>query len=138
MTNEKLENYEKLIAQIQDRYDYDDAIDLMDVITSIFGYKENVLDYVNYYLTGYRYYDQLKDLDEECQKSKKVWALKRHTRLEMFDPVLKKLGIVMIPSLFTNEIFQKILSPPCHRRTHLFNRIRLKLKNFFLTACVFF
>lgn len=66
MTNEKLENYEKLIAQIQDRYDYDDAIDLMDVITSIFGYKENVLDYVNYYLTGYRYYDQLKDLDEEC------------------------------------------------------------------------
>ena len=65
MKNEKLENYEKLIAQIQDRYDYDEAIDLMDVITSIFGYKENVLDYVNYYLTGYRDYYQLKDLEEE-------------------------------------------------------------------------
>ena len=63
----------------------------------------------------------------------------------MFDPVWKKLGIVMIPSLFTNGILQKIAPPPWHRRTHLFNRIRLKLKKFFsnrmrllLTAHIFF
>ena len=65
MTDEKLNNYIELIALSQERYDYDDAIELMDVITNIFGYNESVLDYVNYYLTGYNDYSQLKELEEE-------------------------------------------------------------------------
>lgn len=64
MTDEELENYERLIAQVQERYDYEDAIELMDVITNIFGYNESVLDSVNYYLTGYRDYEQLKEYND--------------------------------------------------------------------------
>lgn len=65
MTGEELENYERLIALSQERYDYEDALELMDVITNIFGYNESVLDSVNYYLTGYNSYSQLKELEEE-------------------------------------------------------------------------
>ena len=65
MNDEQLENYERLIAQVQERYDYEDALELMDVITNIFGYNESVLDSVNYYLTGYNDYEQLKELEEE-------------------------------------------------------------------------
>ena len=64
MNDEMLYNYMDLIAQVQERYDYEDALELMDVITNIFGYNEEVLDYVNYYLTGYRDYEQLKELEE--------------------------------------------------------------------------
>lgn len=60
-----MQEYIELIALNQERYDYDDAIELMDVITSIFGYNENVLDSVNYYMTGYRDYSQLKELEKE-------------------------------------------------------------------------
>lgn len=65
MTDETLNNYMELIALSQERYDYEDALELMDVVTNIFGYNEIVLDYVNYYLTGYRDYEQLKELEEE-------------------------------------------------------------------------
>lgn len=64
MNDETLDNYIKLIALNQERYDYEDAIELMDVITNIFGYNESVLDYVNYYLTGYRDYEQLKEYND--------------------------------------------------------------------------
>ena len=64
MTDEQMENYIELIALCQERYDYEDALELMDVITNIFGYNESVLDYVNYYLTGYRDYEQLKEYNE--------------------------------------------------------------------------
>ena len=64
MNDEMLENYIYLISTFQGRYDYDDCIDLIDVVTSIFGYNESVLDSVNYYLTGYRDYEQLKELEE--------------------------------------------------------------------------
>lgn len=63
MTDETLENYIELIALSQERYDYWDAIELMDVITNIFGYNEQTLDDINYYLTGYRDYEQLKELE---------------------------------------------------------------------------
>lgn len=65
MTDEMLSDYIELIAQCQERYDYEDAIELMDVITNIFGYNESVLDDVNYYLTGYRDYEQLKEYNEQ-------------------------------------------------------------------------
>ena len=64
MTDEQMERYIELIALNQERYDYEDALELMDVITSIFGYNENTLDYVNYYLTGHRDYEQLKEYNE--------------------------------------------------------------------------
>ena len=64
MTDEQLENYMELIALCQERYDYEDALELMDVITNIFGYNESVLDDVNYYLTGYRDYEQLKEYSQ--------------------------------------------------------------------------
>ena len=60
-----LENYERLIAIFQERYNYDDVYDLIDVVTSIFGYNEQTLDSINYYLTGYRDYEQLKELERE-------------------------------------------------------------------------
>lgn len=65
MTDEMLENYERLIAIFQERYNYDDVYDLIDVVTSIFGYNEQTLDSINYYLTGYRDYEQLKELERE-------------------------------------------------------------------------
>lgn len=65
MTNEQMKDYERLIALYQERYDYDDCIDLIDVVTSIYGYNEQTLDDLNYYLTGYRDYSQLKELEEE-------------------------------------------------------------------------
>ena len=64
MNDVMLYNFMELIAQVQERYDYEDALELMDVITNIFGYNESVLDYVNYYLTGYRDYEQIKELEE--------------------------------------------------------------------------
>ena len=64
MTDEQMEKYMELIALNQGRYDYEDAFELMNIITSIFGYNESVLDSVNYYLTGYRDYEQLKELEE--------------------------------------------------------------------------
>lgn len=68
MTDEQMEKYMELIALNQGRYDYEDAFELMNIITSIFGYNESVLDSVNYYLTGYRDYEQLKELEESEQK----------------------------------------------------------------------
>lgn len=65
MNDKTLYDYMELIALSQERYDYEDALELMDVVTDIFGYNEDVLDYVNYYLTGYRDYEQLKELEEE-------------------------------------------------------------------------
>lgn len=65
MKYEALENYIELIALSQGRYDYDDCIDLIDVITGIYGYSEQTLDDINYYLTGYRDYEQLKELERE-------------------------------------------------------------------------
>ena len=65
MTDEQMENYIELIALSQERYDYEDVIELIDIITNIFGYNEQTLDDVNYYLTGYNSYEQLKELEEE-------------------------------------------------------------------------
>lgn len=65
MTYETLENYIELIATFQGRYDYDDCIDVIDVVTGIYGYNEETLDDINYYLTGYRDYEQLKELEQE-------------------------------------------------------------------------
>lgn len=67
MTDEQMQDYERLIAIFQERYDYDDAYDLMDVVTSIYGDNEQTLDDVNYYLTGYNSYSQLKELEQECK-----------------------------------------------------------------------
>ena len=64
MNDKELENYMELIALSQERYDYEDALELMDVITNIFGYNESVLDDINYYLTGYRDYEQLKEYSQ--------------------------------------------------------------------------
>ena len=64
MTDEQMEEYIELIALYQERYDYDDCIDLIDVVTGIYGYNENTLDDINYYLTGYRDYEQMKKLEE--------------------------------------------------------------------------
>ena len=64
MTDEQMQDYERLIAL----YDYEDALsralDLIDVVTSIYGYNEQTLDDINYYLTGYNSYSQLKELEE--------------------------------------------------------------------------
>lgn len=60
-----MQDYIELIALSQERYDYEDAIELMDIITSIFGYNEQTIDDINYYLTGYNSYEQLKELEEE-------------------------------------------------------------------------
>ena len=59
-----MKDYERLIALCQERYDYDDCIDLIDVVTSIYGYNEETLDNINYYLTGYRDYEQLKEYND--------------------------------------------------------------------------
>lgn len=64
MTDEQMEEYIELIALSQECYDYEDAIELMYVITKIFGYNESVLDSINYYLTGYRDYEQLKEFSQ--------------------------------------------------------------------------
>ena len=64
MIDEQMKDYERLIATFQGRYDYDDCIDLIDVVTSIYGYNEQTLDNLNYYLTGYNDYEQLKELEE--------------------------------------------------------------------------
>ena len=60
----QLENYKNLIATFQELYDYEVAIELIDVITDIYGYSEKTLDDINYYLTGYRDYEQLKEYNE--------------------------------------------------------------------------
>lgn len=65
MTYEQLENYERLIAKFQERFDYGYVCDVIDVVTDIYGYNEQTLDNLNYYLTGYRDYEQLKELENE-------------------------------------------------------------------------
>ena len=65
MTDEQLENYVYLIALFQSRFDFEEVYDLVDVVTAIYGYNEQTLDDINYYLTGYRDYEQLKELEEE-------------------------------------------------------------------------
>ena len=64
MTNEQMQDYERLIATFQEKFDYDNVYDVIDVVTGIYGYNENTLDDINYYLTGYRDYSQLKELEE--------------------------------------------------------------------------
>ena len=69
MTDEKMQEYIELIALYQERYDYEDALEIIDVVTGIYGYNEETLDNINYYLTGYNSYSQLKELErEELQK----------------------------------------------------------------------
>lgn len=68
MTYEKLEKYIELIALSQERYNYEYALELIDVVTGIYGYSESTLDDINYYLTGYRDYEQLKELEKSEQK----------------------------------------------------------------------
>lgn len=65
MTDKELENYEYLIAIFQEKFDYDDVYDVIDVVTSIYGYNESTLDNINYYLTGYNSYEQLKELEKD-------------------------------------------------------------------------
>lgn len=65
MNDEQLENYVYLIALFQSRFDFEEVYDLVAVTTSIYGYNESVLDDINYYLTGYNSYSQLKELEEE-------------------------------------------------------------------------
>lgn len=65
MTDKQLQDYERLIATFQLKYDYDCAYDVIEVVTSIYGYNEKTLDDLNYYLTGYRDYSQLKELEKE-------------------------------------------------------------------------
>lgn len=61
-----MQEYERLIATFQERFDYDDVVyDVIDAVTSIYGYNEQTLDDLNYYLTGYRDYEQLKELENE-------------------------------------------------------------------------
>lgn len=59
-----MQDYIELIALYQERFDYDDVYDVIDVVTSIYGYNEKTLDDVNYYLTGYNTYSQLKELEQ--------------------------------------------------------------------------
>lgn len=65
MTDEQMENYIELIAQFQEKFDYDSVYDVIDVVTSIYGYNEQTLDNLNYYFTGYSSYSQLKELENE-------------------------------------------------------------------------
>lgn len=65
MTDEQMQDYERLIATFQEKFDYDDMYDVIDVVTSIYGYNEQTLDNLNYYFTGYRDYIQLKELERE-------------------------------------------------------------------------
>ena len=65
MTDEQMENYVYLIALFQSRLDFEEVYDLVDVVTAIYGYNEQTLDDINYYLTGYNSYEQLKELEEE-------------------------------------------------------------------------
>ena len=65
MTDEQMQDYERLIATFQEKIDYDDMYDVIDVVTSIYGYNEQTLDNLNYYFTGYRDYIQLKELERE-------------------------------------------------------------------------
>lgn len=64
MTNEQMQDYERLIATFQEKFDYDNVYDVIDVVTGIYGYSEETLDNLNYYLTGYRDYEQLKEYNE--------------------------------------------------------------------------
>ena len=65
MTDEKLQDYERLIATFQEKFDYENVYDVIDVTTSIYGYNEKTLDNINYYLTGYNSYEQLKEIEGE-------------------------------------------------------------------------
>ena len=59
-----MQEYERLIATFQEKFDYDNVYDVIDIVTGIYGYSEETLDNLNYYLTGYRDYSQLKELEE--------------------------------------------------------------------------
>ena len=63
MTYEQMQDYERLIAIFQEKFDYDNAYDVIDVVTGIYGYNEETLDNLNYYFTGYNSYSQLKELE---------------------------------------------------------------------------
>lgn len=65
MTDEQMKDYERLIATFQEKFGYDDVYDVIDVVTGIYGYNESTLDNINYYLTGYNDYEQLKELERE-------------------------------------------------------------------------
>ena len=58
-----MQDYERLIAIFQEKFDYDNAYDVIDVVTGIYGYNEETLDNLNYYFTGYNSYSQLKELE---------------------------------------------------------------------------
>lgn len=61
-----MEDYERLIATFQERFDYDDDVYyVIDAVTSIYGYNEQTLDNLNFYLTGYRDYEQLKEYEQQ-------------------------------------------------------------------------
>ena len=60
-----MQDYERLIATFQEKFDYENVYDVIDVVTGIYGYNESTLDDINYYLTGYNSYSQLKELEEE-------------------------------------------------------------------------
>ena len=64
MTEETLQDYERLIATFQEKFDYENVYDVIDVVTGIYGYNETTLDNLNYYLTGYNSYEQLKELEQ--------------------------------------------------------------------------
>ena len=64
MTDEQMKDYERLIATFQEKFEYDNVYDVIDVVTSIYGYNETTLDDINYYLTGYNSYEQLKELEQ--------------------------------------------------------------------------
>lgn len=65
MADEQMQDYERLIAIFQEKFDYDDVYDVIDVVCSIYGYNESTLDNINYYLTGYNDYEQLKELERD-------------------------------------------------------------------------
>lgn len=64
MTDEQMEDYIELIALSQSEFDYDVVYDVIYLVTAIYGYNEQTLDDVNYYLTGYRDYEQLKEYSQ--------------------------------------------------------------------------
>lgn len=59
-----MKDYIELIAMCQGMLGYEDAIDVIDIVTGIYGYNEQTLDDINYYLTGYRDYEQLKEYEQ--------------------------------------------------------------------------
>ena len=82
-----MQDYERLIATFQEKFDYDNVYDVIDVVTSIYGYNEKTLDNINYYLTGYNSYEQLKELEEEEKDYKRghiIWNSLKKKSCGMF------------------------------------------------------